>query len=151
MSSSDVKATTRMLRQISDPNTRRLLELVLLNIDILKDSLEAVENPLPFEWIDAVLENGWVQFGDNYNTPQFTKLSNGVIMLRGTISSGTAVSGTVMFSLPVGFRPDRICRHSSIANGVHALVDILPNGDVVIQIGTNTYISLDGLSYEAHR
>lgn len=151
MSSSDVKATSRMLRQIDDPNTRRLLELTLLNIDILKDSLSAVEDPDSFEWIDAVLENGWVQYSDDNNLPKYTKLSNGIVLLKGMISSGTTTAGTVLFTLPAGYRPDRISNYSTISGGAIASFDVLPTGDVVIGAGANTNFSLDGFIFEAER
>ena len=135
MSSSDVKATSRMLRQISDPHTRRLFELTLLNIDILKDSLLALEKPGQPGWLDFELQNAWAQSSTiDAVLPKYHKSVHHIVYVRGVISGGTAADGTVIATLPAGFRPLRSEEWpiTQTAGSSHARIICLPNGDLTI-------------------
>jgi len=101
-------------------------------------------------WQTPTLLNGWVNFGSGYNSAGYWKDSFGVVHLRGLIKSGTATAGTVIFTLPAGYRPPAIellqvqCYTSTYVIG---RVDIQSGGNVVFQTGGNTFLSLDGLTF----
>lgn len=141
MSSSDVKATSRMLRQISDPNTRRLFELTLLNIDILKDSVSALENPLDPGWINIELQNSWVQTATiEAVLPKYFKNKFNQVFIRGVISSGTTTNGTVIFKLPAGYRSSKIEVVTILEDtgSGDAHLHIHPSGNVTIERVTSS-------------
>lgn len=54
------------------------------------------------EVLTATLQNGWT------NTLQYSKDDLGYLWLRGNITSGVITAGTVISTLPEGFRPGRI-------------------------------------------
>lgn len=151
MSASDVKSMGRMLRAISDPSTRRLFESILSNINTLKKSVLELEEPESYEWFDVELQNNWVQFDSGYASPQYSITHDGIIRLRGLIKSGTTTPGTVLFTLPKTFRPEFIVLIDTISNNLIGRVDVEPSGDVVIRAGSNTWLSLDNISFQAYR
>ena len=53
MSSDDIKTMGRQLRHIDDPRTRDLFERILVNQDVIKRSIFALENPALPDWIDT--------------------------------------------------------------------------------------------------
>lgn len=152
MSSADIKSMGRMLRQIEDPATKRLFERVLSNIDVVKSSLANVEDPFLSGWRDVELLNAWVQFGDAHFSPQYTRTDDGLVLIRGRIKSGTATSGTALFTLPESYRPEKIAGFAVDASpGAHGSVNVQPDGNVVIISGNNTYLTLDGIVFAAYR
>ena len=151
MSASDVKSAGRMLRHIDDPNTRRLFELILSNVDTLKNSISELEEPESYDWFDVELKNNWVQYGISHNPPQYSITHDGIVRLRGLIKNGTTTPGTVLFTLPKTFRSEFIVLIDTISNNLIGKVDIEPSGDVVIRVGSNTWLSLDNISFQAYR
>lgn len=99
-------------------------------------------------WGSFNLQNNWVHYSATYNTPEFTKTNNGRVFLKGLVKSGTAASGTVIATLPVGYRPSgRLVFQTSTSPNVAARIDVEANGNVIIYTGNNTWIALDGISF----
>ena len=135
MSSEDIKLTGFSLREISDPNTRRTLESILSNIDVIKSSIYDLENPLAPVWKDLVLENGWVQSSTiDAVLPKYSKNKFNKVSVRGVISSGTTTNGTQIFNIPEGHRPSKIEVRQILEDtgSGDAHVHIAPDGDVTI-------------------
>jgi len=113
-------------------------------------SLESAGRPLAGDAYTApTLLNSWANFGSGYNTAGYAKDPGGVVRLRGLISGGTATAGTVLFTLPVGYRPAARELFVVLSNNAIGRVDIETNGNVTIQIGSNVYLQLDGLTFRA--
>lgn len=55
-------------------------------------------------WLNATLENSWVNFGGSFATAQYRKIGS-LVELRGVIKDGTSTDGTTMLTLPAGYRP----------------------------------------------
>ena len=106
-------------------------------------------------WSNLTLQNGWATYGGIYSTPQYTKVSDGVVHLKGLIRSGTNTDGTVIATLPAGFRPStRLLSTvaSAAGNSSHTRLDVLPNGQLIIQASDgNGWLSLDGISFVAEQ
>jgi len=102
-------------------------------------------------WVTPTLLNSWVDFGGAFATAQYRKDSFGVVHLKGLIKDGTTTSATVLFTLPTGHRPtlQRVFVTSTSTAGTSARVDVEADGDVSIQSGSATYLSLDGISFLA--
>lgn len=98
-------------------------------------------------WITPTLLNGWVNYGGGFSEAGYFKDVIGIVHLKGVITGG---SGT-MFKLPVGYRPKTIKKIVTISNdGISeklASVNILPDGSVNLDFGSNTWFTLDGISF----
>lgn len=106
-------------------------------------------------WVNLTLQNSWVTQGAGYPTPGVLREPHGRIGLRGNIKSGTATAGTILTTLPAGYRPanNRTYAVDSIDNtGAIVAARILVNssGEVILQKGGNNFaLSLDQVSFYA--
>lgn len=79
-------------------------------------------------WQALSLQNGWGIFGGGYQIPQYRKQGD-MVQVRGVLSIGTTTSGTVITTLPAGFRIPAIMQFVSVANG-YARVEVHPDGTI---------------------
>ncbi|RYU94236.1 Kelch repeat-containing protein [Emticicia agri] len=99
----------------------------------------------------ASLINSWVNYdAPTYAAAAFYKDKKSLVYLKGIIKDGTTTSSTVLFNLPVGYRPAEISVFAVLNGASYGRVDIFPNGDVKIISGGNTFLSLDGISFKAN-
>ncbi|HRN90083.1 MAG TPA: hypothetical protein PK265_00640 [Candidatus Saccharibacteria bacterium] len=100
-------------------------------------------------WTDIPLSNGWVTYNaSTFSTPQCIKASDGLVSLKGLIRSGTATAGTVIGTLPVSCRPNTARGLFGVASNLaYGRLDVYPTGELVINAGSNSYFSLDGVTY----
>lgn len=54
-------------------------------------------------WIAPTFQNGWINYGGDYELAGYKKDADGYIVLRGLIKNGTI--NVAAFTLPVGYRP----------------------------------------------
>jgi microcystin-dependent protein len=73
-------------------------------------------------------QNGWENSGGSYETLAFKIDSAGVVHLKGRIQGGTP--NTVIFTLPLGYRPNKKIRFVVPYKGGERNIIIHPNGDV---------------------
>lgn len=66
------------------------------------DTLQALTTPTA--WTNVTFSGTWVNSGSGWQDVQYRKLGD-MVQLRGSCTLGAAVSGTTIFTLPVGFRP----------------------------------------------
>lgn len=102
-------------------------------------------------WIAPALGAAWVNFGSTWETAGYMR-AGGVIYLRGLIKSGTVTAGTVLFTLPVGYRPSSDKHMDTVSNGVHAVLNVMANGQVKINASVSaSYLSLAGIIFRAEQ
>jgi hypothetical protein len=89
--------------------------------------------------------NGWVNVGSGYADGSFFKTSDGIVSLNGNVSSGTPNS--IIFQLPVGYRPNNNVRLKTANFADDAYVEIDTSGNVTLFGTPTTWYSLDGLSF----
>lgn len=102
------------------------------------------------EWTALTLSNSWVDFGGSLETAQYRKHLGGIVQLKGTIKDGTITAGTVITTLPAGFRPLKERRFSvstDLTRGGEARVH--SDGTLTIEVGTAAYYSLDHITFQA--
>jgi hypothetical protein len=101
------------------------------------------------EWITVTsFTNGWNNYDNSHVTldiARYMKDSLGFVHLKGFVVPGT--SGTAMFTLPTGYRPDHRMVWASYDNGNIGWVRVESNGDVV-GIGVS-HASLDAVIFRA--
>ena len=96
------------------------------------------------------LLSGWVNYGDGFAAAGYHKGPDNRVHLQGLIKSGTVADGTVIFTLPQGFRPkQKEIFIIFISGGGYGRVDVHDNGNVVAKIVNATYTSLSGISFLA--
>jgi hypothetical protein len=90
-------------------------------------------------WAAVTLSGGWSNVGGGFPNLQYRRDKQGRVQVRGSITGGTATDGTVIATLPSGFRP-------ATGTGTH-LIPVSGNAGVgSILIGTSGAMSLLGLS-----
>ena len=96
---------------------------------------------------NPAFENSWVNVGGVHNAAAFYKDPYDRVWLKGSIKTGTTPS--VAFTLPVKYRPLSTVTYSSVdgTGTPSATISIASNGEISILAGTNTFISLDGISF----
>ena len=106
-------------------------------------------------WIGLSLQNGWAQFPVGtapFSTVQYTKGSDGIVKVKGLMNNGTVASGTVVATLPPGYRPAEISLQSSTCYLLYCRFDILPNGNIITRDNVNAgWSSLDTITFLAEQ
>jgi hypothetical protein len=94
------------------------------------------------------LLNGWSVY-ESSRPPQYYKDQIGRIHLSGLLKAGNVSTGTVIFVLPEQLRPLQLLTLMVTVSGGSAQFNIHPDGSCTVGVGTNAYISLDGVSFLA--
>jgi len=92
------------------------------------------------------LQNSWANVA-GFNAAQYSRTSDGKVRLRGQIDTGTKTAATLLFTLPVGFRPaakETFAVFSDVAAGVASAIVVDTDGTV--KIGTVTLTAACSLS-----
>lgn len=97
------------------------------------------------EWIFPTLLNGWVLSSNGGFPTQYFKDDNGIVYINGIVNGGA--TDTIIFTLPIGFRPKTTHRISVVMNSgtVYsvAIMDIRPNGNISVAFsGTVAHVPL---------
>lgn len=100
-------------------------------------------------WSNLSLQNSWTRYSTSYSSAQYKKSDNdNIVMLKGLLRrSSAASSGQVITTLPVGFRPVERILYTVYSNNGWGRADILPNGQVRFQNGSNVTFALDGIVF----
>jgi hypothetical protein len=104
----------------------------------------------PWTELDTLLQNNWVNYGNGYSTIAMYKDPEGVVHLRGLIKDGLNEQNTTIVTLPSGYRPVLGHQIFQVINGVDTFgrIDVESDGDVIFRGITNTFISLDQISFK---
>lgn len=106
------------------------------------------------KWIAPTLQNGWVYIGSPYEPAGYYMDIHGVVHLRGLVKSGTVGYSTPIFTLPTQYLPPYTVIRPTSSNDLFGEVRVLASGDsngaagaVVAAVGSNTWVSLSGISF----
>ena len=113
--------------------------------------LESAGRPLSSTaWVAPTLQNSWVDYGLGFQAAQYAKIVGNVVMLRGLIKNGTTTYNTVIFALPVDYRPAADLIFATASFGAYGEVRVLADGNVVVGVAaSSTWLSLDGVAFRA--
>lgn len=108
-----------------------------------------VQSALPTvgSWKDATLLNGWVNYGAPFTPASYCIDTLGIVRLRGLVKSGTIGESTPIFQLPAGFLPPYTYIFVISSNLAFGEVRVDAQGNVYAESGSNSYVSLDGISF----
>lgn len=161
----DVGKWKRLAGLISPPAGARFAQIAVVVLggasgrEVHVDSIECKDmDPLDVApgWTNVAVgagandfKNSWVNFGNPYVVARYRKDPYGLVIMEGTVKSGTATAGTVIFTLPTGYRPatnqEKIFAQDS--NDAYGAIEVQSDGDVVIRAGGNTKLTLFGRWY----
>jgi type II secretory pathway pseudopilin PulG len=104
------------------------------------------------QWCNLTLQNSWTFYGGLYSTPQYTKSSDGLVLLKGLITGGSS-TGAIIASLPIGYCPAEQQLLATASNAVWSRLDVVRNTDgscyLLPSAGSTTWVSLDNVHYMA--
>lgn len=117
-----------------------------------------ISTAIPFiskTWASCTPVNDWENYhaagGNAYADSQFTYSSiSKMVKLRGLVRNGDATPGTVICTLPEGFRPATRQVFSVATSGTTGgRVDVYPNGEVVAFSVNAAWVSLEQIAFMA--
>ncbi len=101
-------------------------------------------------WAPMQLTNGWRTYGAPYETPGYSITSSGMVIFKGLMAGGTVGASTPFSTLPTKYRPGSgNIMFSNASNQAVGRLDVRSTGEVVQNVGSNGWVSLDGISYLA--
>lgn len=99
-----------------------------------------VEATLPDTgWIAPSLLNGWMDYGDIWEPAAYRRIGR-IVYLRGLIKNGNV--GSTIFNLLDGFRPSTNTHSVTVGNGAVGIVNVMADGRVNHNQGSNAWFSL---------
>lgn len=120
-----------------------------INVKLNQLQIPSVENIHYLGATNEVAFSGtWVPYTAGYEDPGYYKDPFGRVQLSGMAKSGA--SGTVIFNLPVGYRPKARLIFVVITDTGIGRVDVLGTGDVQHVSGGTGFVPLNGISFRAY-
>jgi len=115
-------------------------------------SLQTMYYPASYKtWLNLTLQGDWAQYGNIFSTPQYTKASDGLVTIKGLVSSATATTGAVIATLPAEYQPNARLAFTTDSVNAYGRIDIDPSGNIIFQSGSKTWISLDNITFYADK
>ncbi len=113
----------------------------ILNVDSIEQDVVQV----------PTLSNGWINYGIGFADAGFYKDREGIVRLRGLIKNGAIATNTLLFTLPVAYRPTSGRLIFTVDNtGTVGRIDVLANGELRLITAINsTYLNLTGIAFRA--
>ena len=94
------------------------------------------------DWFPATAASGWTNTSGRYKSDEL-----GFVVLSGYMGGGGV--GTLMTTLPVGFRPAQQESFSVNASGAGGIVTVATNGEVLFVAGTGTFVYLSNVKFSS--
>ena len=125
--------------KIADSNvtTAKIADDAVTTAKILDDNVTAAKIEEQEAWINVTYTNSWVDYDTTYGGAQYMKDSLGFVHIRGLVKNGSAANAAI-FTLPVGYRPNKQCLFASVANAALCRIDVSAVGVVNAASGGST-------------
>jgi hypothetical protein len=102
-------------------------------------------------WCAFSYQNSWHDYSaGTYSTGAYTKGTDGVVQLKGLLSTSGAI-GTTIAQLPVGYRPKQQLLIAVESNTAMGRLDIDTSGNLISTAGSNVWFSVDSVSFLAEQ
>jgi len=104
------------------------------------------------DWISmsGIFSNGWTNSGGSVDA-QYKLCGDGFVRLRGRITAGTNTAGTLMLTMPSGYRPDQhgryMCANGTGTGGSPGQVEIATTGAMTLSTPASTTLYLNNIAY----
>lgn len=100
-------------------------------------------------WTNLTTTGSWVNYGTVYPPAQYLVDKHGMVHMRGVVKSGTLV--TTVCTLPVGVRPIVSKMFPAATFATYGRIDVNASGNVIIQVGDNSYFDLSQICFLAEQ
>jgi len=101
--------------------------------NMVAESIWGINN-VSFNGPSLSYSNGWVSYGGDH-APVVRKDDSDIVTVTGAVKNGTATAGTIMFTLPVGYRPAATYRTATSSVGSVARIQVNRDGTVATESG----------------
>lgn len=102
-------------------------------------------------WTAATLLNSWGNLGGGWRSAEYSLDAQSVVRLHGVVTHATSTQTGVIFTLPMGYRPQQTEMFTVWATHGPARIDIDTNGNVSLMEygsgGSAGYVSLSGIQF----
>ena len=95
------------------------------------------------------LLNGWVNHGDGFAPVKYWKGPDNMVHITGLIKNGVTADNTIIFTLPIGYRPGAKELFTVTQNNVIGRIDIDHKGNVLVKKAGAGFTSLYDISFLA--
>ena len=99
---------------------------------------------------NATLSNNWESYGGAYAPPGYRRTADGRVLLRGVLVNPIdGTTGDIAFTLPTGYRPEYKVLIGNVSDAFDApnRIEIAATGGVTVW--GLTWVSLDGITFDA--
>jgi hypothetical protein len=136
--------------QVSDAAVQRAFDSLSTPLAaVVKFLLPFVQ---PEAWKFVVFQNSFVDYKADFHRVAYRKNPLGRVELRGLVNRSAASLNSVIFNLPVGYRPAKDCMFMVSAADLAARLDIRPDGTVTMRSAVSAtwfnYFSLEGITFD---
>ncbi len=101
-------------------------------------------------WTTMTLVNSWVVFDTTTNaSPEYTKAADNIVTLKGLIRTGTVTSGTLLTTLPAGYRPNATLSFPQSCNNAVCRIEVESDGEVRGYGLNATYSGMNAINFRA--
>ena len=101
----------------------------------------------PESWKALSLQGGWTDYGAGYAAGAYRKDARGRVYLRGLVTSGAPLAqGSVIATLPAGYRPSARMIFGDPTGGPGGRVDVAANGEIQWISGATAEIDYTSLA-----
>ena len=95
------------------------------------------------------LLSGWVNHGDGFAPVKYWKGPDNLVHIGGLIKNGVTADNTIIFTLPIGYRPGAKEIFTVTQNNAIGRIDIDHEGNVLVTLAGAGFTSLSGISFLA--
>ena len=95
------------------------------------------------------LQSGWVNYGDGFAPVKYWKGPDNLVHIGGLIKNGVTADNTIIFTLPIGYRPGAKEIFTVTQNNAIGRIDIDHKGNVLVKLAGAGFTSLYGISFLA--
>ena len=106
------------------------------------------EIPKPVTFAPTLL-SGWVNYGDGFAPVKYWKGPDNLVHIGGLIKNGVTADNTIIFTLPIGYRPGAKEIFTVTQNNAIGRIDIDHKGNVLVKLAGAGFTSLSGISFLA--
>jgi hypothetical protein len=125
---SEVNANFSAVKTAVDDNAARVTALEA-RVTAIEAALTAL-GTMP-SYTAPTLQTGWSNVYNNFAPSGFLKDNQGFVHLRGLVKKSASSTNTIIFNLPVGYRPSALLQFPArCGNDTMCFLHIWPSGDI---------------------
>jgi hypothetical protein len=127
-----------------------------INVDLFGAQLAEKANRTQENWIAPILLNGWSNMGAPNAVAGYMKSTLGFVHIKAVLKNGVTADSTIIFTLPVGYRPSEyiysVVTYNNGTTDALALIAIAPNGNITLSgVKANNTLVISTIIFKAEQ